>query len=72
MNEKESSESLTDALFESTTEGIIITNRAGEIIKINPSAEKMFMYKHDELVGKKVEILVPKRVVGKHEGYREG
>ena len=72
MIEKESSESLPDALFESTTEGIIITNRAGDIIKINPSAEKMFRYKHDELVGKKVEILVPKRVVGKHEGYREG
>jgi len=72
MNEKETQESLTDALFESTTEGIIITNRAGEIIKINPSAEKMFLYKHDELVGQKVEILVPKRVVDKHEGYREG
>jgi two-component system, LuxR family, sensor kinase FixL len=69
-NEKESIESLTDALFESTTEGIIITNRSGEIVKINPSAEKMFRYGHNELVGQKIEILVPRRVVGKHEGYR--
>jgi two-component system sensor kinase FixL len=68
--EKESLQSLTDALFESTTEGIIISNRDGEIIKINPSAERMFRYKPGELIGKKVELLVPKRVVGKHEGYR--
>jgi two-component system, LuxR family, sensor kinase FixL len=72
MNQdRESYQSLTDALFESTTEGIIITNRDGEIIMINPSAERMFRYKHNELVGKKVEILVPKRVVGKHVGYRD-
>ncbi len=72
MHEKETLESLTDALFYSTTEGIIITNRAGEIIKINQSAEKMLGYNHDELLGEKVEMLVPKRVVDKHEGYRDG
>lgn len=69
--EKESSQSLNDALFESSTEGIIITNRSGEIIQINPSGEKMFRYKHDELIGQKVEVLVPKRVVGNHVGYRD-
>jgi two-component system, LuxR family, sensor kinase FixL len=69
--EQESFQSLTDALFESTTEGIIISNREGKIIMINPSAERMFRYKHNELIGKKVEILVPVRVVGKHVGYRE-
>ena len=69
-NEKVATHSLTDALFESSTEGIIITDTSGVIIKINPSAEKMFLYKHDELVGQKIEILVPKKVVGKHEDYR--
>lgn len=70
MNQEETLQSLTNALFESATEGIILSNPLGEIIKINPSAERMFRYEHDELLGQKVEILVPKRVVGKHEGYR--
>lgn len=69
-SEQVSVHSLTDALFESSTEGIIISDTSGVIIKINPSAERMFRYKHDELVGQKIEILVPRKVVNKHEGYR--
>ena len=69
--DKESSQSLNDALFESSTEGIIVTNKNGEIIQVNPSGEKMFGYRHGELIGQKIEILVPKRVLSKHVAYRD-
>ncbi len=50
-----------DALFLYATEGILITNEKGEIIRINPSAEKLFRYERTELLGKTIEVLIPKR-----------
>lgn len=50
-----------DALFLYATEGILITNEKGEIININPSAEKLFRYEPGELLGKKIEALIPQR-----------
>lgn len=60
-----------EALFLYATEGILVINEKGEIIRINPSAEKLFGYKNDELLGKRVEALIPKRYSKKHEGHRE-
>lgn len=59
-----------DALFLYATEGILITNEKGEIIKINPSAEKLFKYKPGELLGKKIEVLIPSRF-SSHQEHRE-
>lgn len=55
-----------DALFEHATEGIIITNKEGKIIKANPSSEKLFGYSKGELVNKVVEDLVPMRFRQNH------
>jgi len=60
------------ALFEYATEGILVTNEKGEIIKINPSAEKLFGYEHDELLGQVIETLIPQRHAHKHVGQRAG
>ncbi len=60
-----------DALFKYATEGILVTNGKGEISQINPSAEKLFGYKKEELLGKKIEMLVPKRFLNAHTTYRE-
>lgn len=59
------------ALFEYATEGILVANNKGEIIKINPSAEKLFGYEHDELLGKVIETLIPQKHVHKHVGQRD-
>ncbi len=61
-----------NALFEYTTEGILIANQAGEIIRVNPSCEKLFGYEKDELLNKKIEVLVPNRFSNSHEKNREG
>lgn len=60
-----------NALFEFATEGILITNQRGEIIKINPSALNLFGYTENELVGKQIEILIPKRFAHTHVEKRE-
>ena len=60
-----------EALFLYATEGILVINERGEIIRINPSAEKLFGYKKDELLGKRIEALIPKRYSHKHENHRE-
>lgn len=60
-----------EALFNFATEGILITDNKGEIIRINPSAEKLFGYAKGELLGKRVETLVPKKLATKHETHRE-
>ncbi len=60
-----------DALFLYATEGILVVNDNGEIIRINPSAEKLFGYEKDELIGRKIEMLIPRKFSDKHIGHRE-
>lgn len=60
------------SLFENATEGIILTNGKGEIVLINPAAEKIFGYKPEELYGKAIEILIPQRFQPNHHKHRTG
>ncbi len=60
-----------DALFEHATEGIIIANNKGNIIKANPSSERLFGYEKGELLGKIIEELIPSRYTHQHVKNRE-
>lgn len=60
------------SLFENATEGILLTDKTGRIILVNPSAERMFGYTHKELQGERIEKLVPMRMHDKHVKLREG
>lgn len=60
-----------NALFEHATEGIIIANRAGKIIKANPSSETLFGYEKGGLINKQIENLVPDRFMSKHHHHRD-
>src|ERR1041384_5228377 len=55
-----------NALFEHATEGIIISDKNGRIVKANPSSERLFGYAKGELEGKVIEDLVPKRYKETH------
>lgn len=59
------------ALFDYSTEGIIISNDKGIIINANPSSEKLFGYEKGELIGLKIENLIPPRFAKNHEGHRK-
>ncbi len=60
-----------DAIFQFATEGILVTNEKSEIINANPSAEKLFGFDKGELIGQKIEVLIPKRYTEKHVSHRD-
>jgi PAS domain S-box-containing protein len=60
------------SLFENATEGIILTNHTGNIVLINPAAEKIFGYEAGEIIGQPVEVLIPDRIKPHHGELREG
>jgi PAS domain S-box-containing protein len=59
-----------NALFEYATEGIIISDNTGKIIRANPSSERLFGYQAGELAGLIIEDLVPRRYTDRHETER--
>ena len=71
MPERQSLEHLT-SLFENATEGIILTNSKGNIVLVNPAAEKMFGYNREEITGNPIEILIPDQFKPHHQELRNG
>ena len=61
----------SEGIFQYTTEGIFIVDERGEIIRANPSAEKMFGYDSGILLGKRIEDLIPARYKSAHPGHRQ-
>jgi PAS domain S-box-containing protein len=59
-------------ILESAPSCILITSRSGTILYANKEACRLFEYRSDELVGNKVEMLIPGKLRGKHAGRRDG
>jgi protein-histidine pros-kinase len=51
---------------------MVIVGHEGKIELINTQTEKLFGYKREELLGQKIEILVPERFRARHPGHRTG
>lgn len=62
---------MLDALFKHATEGIVVVNKAGVIVMLNPKALELFGFKDGELVNQKIEVLIPKRLTTKHVHHRD-
>ncbi len=60
------------SMFENATEGIILTGHHGNIVLVNPAAERMFGYAGNEIIGQPVEILIPSQFKPHHQLLREG
>jgi PAS domain S-box-containing protein len=58
-------------LLDAAPDGIVGVNASGEIILVNSQAERMFGYRREELLGKRVEILIPQRFREHHPAHRE-
>ena len=60
------------SLFENANEGFVASGPSGNIVLVNPSACKMFGYTPEEIIGKKIELLVPPEYRHGHEKLRAG
>ena len=60
------------SLFENATEGFVVTNGNGAIVLVNPSACRMFGYDKEELIGREIEILIPRQYKPGHVKLRDG
>ena len=59
-------------VVESAPDAVLMTDEMGTIIFVNGRAESMFGYSRAELLGRKVEVLVPTKNRGAHIGRRAG
>jgi len=64
------SDDLYKLVYEIVTEAMIVGDRAGIIVEANPSAEKLFKYPMDKLIGMNVDELLPDALRKAHEQHR--
>lgn len=62
---------LTSAIPEALPDAIIVIDRAGSIRLVNQRTELMFGYSRKELMGQKVEMLIPDSVGEEHIKHRD-
>ncbi len=62
---------LSPDLLEALPDAIIVVDRDGTIVQLNSQTQQLFGYLRDELLGQKVEILVPENYRRQHHHHRE-
>ena len=69
--ELRNSEAKTRAILETAVDGIITIDPQGMILTANPATERIFGYRIDEMVGHKVNMLMPDPYRSAHDSYLE-
>jgi PAS domain S-box-containing protein len=62
---------LASGLLEAAPDAIVGVNADGVIVLVNAQAERLFGYPRDELLGERLELLVPEAERAAHPGHRE-
>lgn len=57
-------------ILENSIDAIIVVNESGDIVSANTAAERLFAYDAGELIGEKVEVLIPESMRQKHKKHR--
>lgn len=53
-------------------DGVVIVDHAGEIKLVNREMERLVGYRRDEMLGKRIEMLLPTELAAAHVEHREG
>lgn len=57
-------------LLDAAPDAMVVVGADGRIVTINAQVEKLFGYQSEELLGMKVEVLVPERFRGRDPDHR--
>jgi len=57
------------SLIHATQDAVIAIDRQGRIDLFNPAAERIFGYTQAEVLGQKLQMLMPEPYAGEHDGY---
>ena len=57
-------------VFTASPDAIVVTDKAGRIVAVNPASGRLFGYRESELIGSLVEILIPERFRANHPRHR--
>lgn len=71
ITERKRAEDRFRLVVESAPNAMVLVNREGNITLINQQTESLFGYGRQELIGQKVEILIPERFRKQHPGFRK-
>src|SRR5882672_4689402 len=61
---------LSSQFLETIPDAIVTVQNDGTIVQVNSQTELLFGYSQGELIGQKIEVLVPQRFRGAHRGHR--
>ena len=61
-----------ERFFEFAPDAIVVSSREGFITRVNAKAEALFGYAREEMLGQRIEILMPDRFRGRHAAHRAG
>ncbi len=57
------------AILDTIVDGILTIDEKGKLEMLNPSAQRLFGYTSDEILGKNINVLMPEPYQGEHDQY---
>ena len=70
--ERRHAERKFEELLQAAPDAMVIVNKDGNIVLVNSQAETLFGYQQEEMLGQRVEMLMPKRYRNIHKQHRKG